>query len=102
MSFDVTTVPLPRHHLSRRAVIIAYTPPRASSRRRNRRRRRRRSHRRRRRRVKTRARQSIKSINRRAPSPFPRKLVSETVTTPMMMMIQNVIFVCTCLYVYTV
>jgi len=40
----------------------------------------------------------------RTPSPFPRKLVSETVTptTPMMMMIQNVIFVCTCLYVYTV
>ena len=44
-----------------------------------------------------------KSIQRRAPSPFPRKLVSETVTTTTpMMMIQNVIFVCTCLYVYTV
>jgi len=66
MSFDVTTVPLPRHHLSRRAVIIPHTPPRASSRRRNRRRRRCRSHRRRRRRLKTRARQSIKSINQSA------------------------------------
>ena len=46
----------------------------------------------------------IRPPHPKTPSPFPRKLVSETVTptTPMMMMIQNVIFVCTCLYVYTV